>query len=480
MWEIIESNKRKSLWILIFMFIIFILTGFCVGMGVYCGLFLLSEGDFQFSYPALLNFSFWGCGIFIIVWYCMISWMSSQGEIFILEKTSAKSINSKRFKFFHNIVEEMCIASGLGIKPQLLIIDSTLPNAFAVGQTPEKAKIAVTTKLVEILNRDELQAVIAHEIAHIRNYDSRLLTRAFIMLFLVLKVSGRLNDGNNDDGVYVRPRYSGSSGGGGGSSDKKGAGAAVVLLLIALIFVFVVAPLVLKMLYSMLSIKREYLADACAVQYTRYPASLASALNKINDYYTNMTFKETAFALPIFNSTSTTEKMLFDPLLIFPQSLYLLDGKGFPIRKEKGQTHPPIEERIKVLEKMNGSGLADYRLAYQSVTGKNVLKDKGLESQPIIKPKEDENDKLVNDYFIKSIVQGITSAGLAVQTDVNKELGDELEKRRWVTDVCAEIHNYAIIECDCDTTLKIPPFYAGKVIQCPHCLKEHKVEVEVT
>ncbi|UCG85849.1 MAG: M48 family metallopeptidase [Gemmatimonadota bacterium] len=177
-------------------------------------------------------------------------------------------------KVLVNVVEEMAIASGLP-RPTVWIIPDRDPNAFATGTAVDEAHVAVTEGLLDTLNRDELQGVVAHEMAHIRNHDVKLMT----LLAALVGVMALIADGTRRliwYGGVGRRR-------GGGGGKKGGAGALVAILLIAWLFSVILAPIVSRLLALGVSRKREFLADATAAQFTRNPAGLASALRKIED-----------------------------------------------------------------------------------------------------------------------------------------------------------------------------------------------------
>ncbi len=171
-----------------------------------------------------------------------------------------------------NVVEEMAIASGLP-RPTIWIVPDQDPNAFATGVDPQRAHVAVTEGLLTALNRDELQAVIAHEMAHIRNYDIRLMT----LLAALVGVIALISDGAGrllGRGGRARVRSGGKKG---------GAAPLVVIILVVWLISLLLAPLVSRLLALAVSRKREFLADASAAQFTRNPAALAAALRKIED-----------------------------------------------------------------------------------------------------------------------------------------------------------------------------------------------------
>ena len=170
-----------------------------------------------------------------------------------------------------NVVEEMAIASGLP-RPKIWIVPDPDPNAFATGMDERHAHIAVTEGLLKTLDRDELQAVVAHEMAHVRNHDVKLMT----LLAALVGVIALISDG------AVRVVRVGGRGGRGGRKGG-GGGPLAILVLVLWLLTLILAPLVSRLLALAVSRKREYLADAGSAQFTRNPEALASALRKIED-----------------------------------------------------------------------------------------------------------------------------------------------------------------------------------------------------
>ncbi|HSE28930.1 MAG TPA: M48 family metalloprotease [Gemmatimonadales bacterium] len=176
-----------------------------------------------------------------------------------------------------NVVEEMAIAAGLP-RPRIWVVPDDDPNAFATGMSADRAHVAVTAGLLERLSRDELQAVVAHELSHVRNLDVRLMT----LLAALLGAIALMSDGF---GRFVRGAGRGrigGSGGGGARGGGKGKGNPLGALILALwVLTLVIAPVVSRLLAMAVSRGREYLADATAAQLTRHPAALAAALEKL-------------------------------------------------------------------------------------------------------------------------------------------------------------------------------------------------------
>jgi heat shock protein HtpX len=223
-----------------------------------------------------------------------------------------------------NVVEEMAIASGIP-RPRIWIVPDKDPNAFATGLTESDAHVAVTKGLLDLLNRDELQAVVAHEMAHIRNYDVKLMTLLAALVGVIALVS---------DGMGRMMRGGGGRRSGGGGSGKKGGGLAVLVLALWLVSV-ILAPLVSRTLALAVSRKREFLADASAAQFTRNPGALATALRKIEDHHAPTTAVKRGaahlcIADPLGRRVNHREGLLADVLA----------------------THPPMAVRIARLKAM--------------------------------------------------------------------------------------------------------------------------------
>jgi heat shock protein HtpX len=220
-----------------------------------------------------------------------------------------------------NTVEGLAIAAGLPA-PRPYIVDDPAPNAFATGRDPQHAAVAVTTGLLDKLDRQELEGVIAHELAHVRNRDTLVTTVAVVLAGTIVLLS---------DFMRSWFRFGFFFGGGDdGDSDSDSGGGNAIWLLIGLALA-ILAPLAALMLQMAVSRKREYLADANGALLTRYPEGLASALRKIAGDPT-----------PLRNANKATASLwIYNPLK---------DHKG--AMNSLFETHPPIEERIKRLEAM--------------------------------------------------------------------------------------------------------------------------------
>ena len=242
------------------------------------------------------------------------------GASIVLAASRAKEITHEDAPILFNVVEEMTIASGLPM-PKIYIIQDTAPNAFATGRDPEHAAVAVTSGLLEKLERDELQGVIAHEMAHVGNFDIRYSMLVGILVGTVVLVSD----------LFLRSLwFRGGRGRGGGN------GYAQIIMLVVGILLAILAPIFARLLQMSISRQREYLADATAVRLTRNPKGLADALAKISGDNEVLEVANRATAhLYIANPVKKFEKR----------------AKGLL------STHPPIEERIAILRGMETGGV---------------------------------------------------------------------------------------------------------------------------
>jgi heat shock protein HtpX len=233
----------------------------------------------------------------------------------VLAISHARPASASEFPFLHNTVEGLAIAAGVP-KPRVYVIDDSAPNAFATGRNPEHAAIAVTTGLLDKLNRTELEGVVAHEMSHIADYDTLLMTITVVMVGTVALVSDWM----------LRTFFWG-----GRRRRADGGGQAGAIILIVALVLAILSPLIAQLIRLAISRKREYLADANGARLTRYPEGLARALEKIS---------------------SDTE-----PLEVANKAtahLYIIN----PLKEHGGgmnslfSTHPPIEKRIQILRSM--------------------------------------------------------------------------------------------------------------------------------
>ncbi len=403
MWEQIRSNQIRSTILTIAMGILLLAIGYFIGK------YFMGSGT-------------GGLIIALIVWAIMSLVAYFQGDGIFLALARARKIGPDDHPRLYNVVEEMKIASGLEKMPDIYIIDDPALNAFATGRKPDKAAVAVTSGLLEKLNRDELQGVIAHEISHVVNRDVLLMVMCGVLLGTIVILAW-----------YATRILFFSSMTGGRRSSSSGGGQAQLIILAVGIVLMILAPIAARFIYLAISRKREYLADASSALYTRYPEGLASALEKI-----------AASTNQLKSANQATAPM------------YITN----PFRKEGraasnlSSTHPPISERIRILRSMAGASLADYDQAYRGAH------QRGGEIIPV------------------SALAGAGAVGLraakakAVRAESEP---DKVERTRETSDLMWRLNNYKTINCTCGTKLKIPPKFKGSSVTCPHCSKTHQI-----
>ncbi len=298
MYEQISRNKWKSVALIVFfMAFIFLLTWF---------------------FEVLTGWGKGGLVLAVVVAMVMAGVGYYSSDKIVLKISRARPATKAEFPYLYNVVEGLAIAAGIPA-PRCYVIDDTAPNAFAAGRKPETAVICVTTGIIEKLNRVELEGVIAHEMAHIKNYDVRLQTLVVVMAGVVALLSDWM----------LRSFLWG--GGRRRSSRGRGEGAAGGVLILIGLALALLSPLIATIIQLAVSRKREFLADASGAMLTRYPAGLASALRKIS-----------ADKEPLEAANKATAH------------LYIVN----PLKDIKGavnrlfSTHPPVADRIAALEKM--------------------------------------------------------------------------------------------------------------------------------
>ncbi len=247
-----------------------------------------------------------------------------------LALTHAVPADPHTYARLYNLVEGLCIASGLP-QPKLYVVNDPAPNAFATGRDPKHASLAVTSGLLEKMNRVELEGVLAHELSHVKNYDIMVSSIAVCLVGVIAALSD----------IGLRWMVFGGLMGGRGRNNNQGGGGGndptqLIMLGLALL-VLILAPLVALLMQFAVSRRREALADVSAVEMTRYPPGLISALEKLRDDHT--VIKE--------NGRATAHLWIEEPMAHY---------QGDNQRKNRWShlfdTHPPIEDRIAALREM--------------------------------------------------------------------------------------------------------------------------------
>ena len=290
------ENIRKT-WLLMFFFFLGVII---IGWGI----------SWYLQSPGILVVAV----LFAVVMNIGSYWYSDK---IVIKMTGAKSVSKESHRELWNILENLSITAGLPM-PKLYIVNDPAPNAFATGRNPEHAAVAVTSGLLQILDRNELEGVLAHELSHIGNRDMLVMTVAVVLAGFVAIVADfflrmMIFGGNNRDG-------------------RLGA-----VLLIAGIVAAILAPIAAQLVKLAISRKREFLADSSGALLTRYPEGLASALEKISSYKAPMKRASHATAhLFIANPFGTTARQNISSKM---NSMFM--------------THPPAEERVRILRGMD-------------------------------------------------------------------------------------------------------------------------------
>ena len=294
LFEQIEQNKRKTVVLMIGFFLLVLIIGGVVG---------------YLNFNRTVNGVIMSAVIALIYMFIMVA--NSTKVVMKLNK-GHEITQKKDYPLLWNVVEELTLVGKVPM-PKIYVIDDKSPNAFASGNSPDKSSIAVTTGLMERLNREEIEGVIAHELSHIRNYDIRLSTIALALAAVVALVAN----------VGTRMLWFG----GGRRKSNKNDNNSLILFVLSIVLL-ILAPLAATMAQLALSRNREYLADASAIELTRNPQGLISALKKISD------------SPPMEKADPTSAALYIDN----------------PFKKKKKQsllsTHPSTESRIKRLEEM--------------------------------------------------------------------------------------------------------------------------------
>lgn len=286
----ISSNKTKT-WVIMILFVVFITTlGYIFGK----------------IYEAGLIFAFVAFCISLVA--SIISFFSSSNAV--LSLSNARQISEHDNPELFHLVENLCIADGMSL-PKIYVMEDNAPNAFATGRDPKHGIICFTSGILTQLTRSELEGVTAHELSHIKNYDIRLMCVVAVLV----------------GGVALLADFSlrGMFFGGGRKGNP-------VFLLIGIVLA-ALSPIIATLIQLSLSRKREFLADASGVLLTRYPEGLASALEKIASY-----------DKPVSSATNATAHLFIENPFKLKSSKHLFSSLF--------NTHPPIEERIRILRSM--------------------------------------------------------------------------------------------------------------------------------
>ena len=404
MWEQIRANKIRSVLVVMFMGLLLVALGYALGY------YFLGSGE-------------GGIIVALVVWGILNLVALFQGDSILLSMGNARKVKKEDYPRLYNVVEEMTIASGLPKIPDIYIIDDPAPNAFATGRKPENAAVAVTTGLMQKLNRDELQGVIAHELGHVKNRDTMLMAIGGILLGTIVMLA------------YFASRmlfFGGMSGGRRSNRSSGGGGAGQIIILAVGLVLLILAPIAARLLYFALSRKREYLADASSALYTRFPEGLASALEKI-----------AATPVQLKSANNATAPMyIVNPFRKTGQAVANLTS-----------THPPTSERVRVLRAMGGASFADYDTAFKSVRGGR------------------------GGGVIPNGALAVAGAGAlrAPSAEQQPDTDTEVKRAREASSALWNADNYRTVDCPCGAKLRIPPGMKASQVKCPRCHTVHKL-----
>lgn len=291
-----ESTNIRKTWLLVSLFLVIV-----IGLGWFLSWYFGSE-DILYVAIAFSVFQ-----VFFSYWF---------SHKIVLSMTGAREVHREDQRELWNLVENLAITAGLPM-PKLYIISDSIPNAFATGRNKEHAVVAVTTGLLDRLNKTELEGVIAHELSHIGNRDMLVSTMVVVLVGFITLLSD----------MFLRTQL---FGGRGRDDNRSGDGRVQMVLMLVGIILMVLSPLIATLIQLSVSRKREFLADASGALLTRYPEGLASALEKISDGSGKMKKANHATAHLFISSPFGSEQKTS-----WFQNLW--------------STHPPIEERVKRL-----------------------------------------------------------------------------------------------------------------------------------
>ena len=294
----IASNKRKTWVLLIIFFLLLAIVGYAVGY-------------------LFMNSGFGGVTIAMILGFIYALTMIFQSTEIVMSMNGAREVDRNEEPVLYHVVEDMAMVAQIPM-PRVYVIDDPGLNAFATGSNPQNAAVAATSGLLEIMNREELEAVIGHEVSHIRNLDIRISTIAVALASAITLLSS----------MAGRMMWWGGASRSRRNSDRDSGGLEVIMLVISLLAI-VLAPLAATLVQLAISRQREFLADASSVELTRNPQGMINALLKLEN------------SQPMTHHVDDASS-----------ALYINDPQKPGFLKKLFYTHPPISERIERLKHM--------------------------------------------------------------------------------------------------------------------------------
>ena len=294
----IASNKRKTWVLLIVFFLLLAIVGYAVGY-------------------LFMNSGIWGVTVAMIIGFIYALTMIFQSTEIVMSMNGAREVDRNEEPVLYHVVEDMAMVAQIPM-PRVYVIDDAGLNAFATGSNPQNAAVAATTGLLDIMNREELEAVIGHEVSHIRNLDIRISTIAVALASAITLLSS----------MAGRMMWWGGASRSRRNSDRDSGGLEVIMLVISLLAI-VLAPLAATLIQLAISRQREFLADASSVELTRNPQGMINALLKLEN------------SQPMSHHVDDASS-----------ALYINDPQKRGFLKKLFYTHPPISERIERLKHM--------------------------------------------------------------------------------------------------------------------------------
>lgn len=294
----IASNKRKTWVLLIVFFLLLAIVGYAVGY-------------------LFMNSGIWGVTVAMIIGFIYALTMIFQSTEIVMSMNGAREVDRNEEPVLYHVVEDMAMVAQIPM-PRVYVIDDPGLNAFATGSNPQNAAVAATSGLLEIMNREELEAVIGHEVSHIRNLDIRISTIAVALASAITLLSS----------MAGRMMWWGGASRSRRNSDRDSGGLEVIMLVISLLAI-VLAPLAATLVQLAISRQREFLADASSVELTRNPQGMINALLKLEN------------SQPMTHHVDDASS-----------ALYINDPQKRGFLKKLFYTHPPISERIERLKHM--------------------------------------------------------------------------------------------------------------------------------
>jgi heat shock protein HtpX len=314
--DLIARNKRASFWLVVG----FVL--FNIALAVILGIaFIAMTGGYSSSEDIRIGIIIGAIAAVVATLISSLAYF--EGDSLVLGVAGAQELEPGEDQELRNVVEEIAIAAGVP-PPKIYLIHDQAMNAFATGRDPKHASVAITTGLREKLTRDELQGVLAHEMGHVRNFDIRLMLLTAVLIGVVVMLSDFFWRALRTNTFWGGSRRSSRS-----SSSKDGAGLIIAIIIIVALILSLIAPILAQIIQMAVSRQREYLADATAVELTRNPYGLASALRKLEGDP---------------NPLQSANRGIAHLFIVNPIK------KFSDLSETMFSSHPPIQERIKRLE----------------------------------------------------------------------------------------------------------------------------------